>query len=214
MRIEFGRNIEKYIKSKINSFKISQNDFTIISNNCWGTFIYKMFGLNYKSPFINLLIYAPDYMELLENFSPDILQDITFIDYEKSKYKDEILSKENYNIHPYPVGLLDGKYELHFFHYTKEKEARDNWKRRVSRMNFNKLIFKNSEVDLFDESIAIRFDNLKFKNKICFTAKEYPDLKSMIPLDKYKNESLVCDEWKHSKKELDIVDFINNLELT
>ena len=80
MRIKIGRNIEKYTKAKINRLRINQDDFTIVSNNCWGTFIYKKFGLNYQSPFINLLIFAPDYIELLENFSLNILNDtISFL---------------------------------------------------------------------------------------------------------------------------------------
>ena len=58
MRIEIGRNIEKYIKSRIKRFFINQDDFTIVSNNCWGTFIYKKFGLPYNSPFVNMFIFS------------------------------------------------------------------------------------------------------------------------------------------------------------
>lgn len=68
MRIEFIRNIERYIKAKINRSLINKDDFTIISNNCWGTFIYKKYALPYKSPFVNLVVFAPDYIELLEKF--------------------------------------------------------------------------------------------------------------------------------------------------
>ena len=41
---------------------------TIISNNCWGGFVYQKFNLQYRTPFVGLFIFAPDYIELLENF--------------------------------------------------------------------------------------------------------------------------------------------------
>jgi len=210
MRIELIRKMEIFIKGKINRFKIKQDDFTIISNNCWGTFIYKKFGLNYQSPFINLLIFAPDYIELLERFSPDILNKISFIKHEDSKHKDELIKLNIYK-NDYPIGILDNKYELHFLHYHSEEDAKDKWLRRVKRMNLNKLIFKFSDGDKFEDSMAKRFDDLYFKNKICFTSKEFPNLTSVVTLEKFKNKDRVSDEWKHSKKEFNIIKFINNI---
>lgn len=211
MRIEIGRNIEKYIKSKINHLRINQDDFTIISNNCWGTFIYKKFGLPYQSPFINLLIFAPDYIELLENFSPEILSKISFIEHSDSKHKDEMINLNIYGEN-YPIGILNNKYELHFLHYQSKEDAQDKWLKRLKRMNFDKLIFKFSDGDKFEENMAKRFDCLKFKNKICFTAKEFKDLKSVVNIDKFKDQDRVRDEWKNANKCFNIVKFINNLQ--
>lgn len=213
MRIEFIRNIEKYIKSRINRFKIKEDDFTIISNNCWGTFIYKKFGLAYQSPFINLMIFAPDYIELLENFSVELLSQISFIEHKDSKHKDEMLKLNIYGEN-YPIGILDNQYELHFLHYHSAADAKDKWLRRVDRMNVNKLIFKFSDGDKFEDDMAKRFDNLNFENKVCFTAKEYNGLKSVVTLKKFKNENRVHDEWKHANKNFNIVSFINNLKIT
>jgi len=210
MRIEFGRNIEKFIKAKINRLFINKDDFTIISNNCWGTFIYKKYGLPYNSPFVNLVIFAPDYINLLENFSLEVLNKISFIEHSKSQHKDELISLGIYES-DYPIGILDNKYELHFIHYPSAKDAKDMWMRRVKRINTNKIIFKFSDGDKFEDSMAKRFDGLKFKNKIAFFAKEYSKLKSVVTLEKFKGMSRVHDEWKNSKKEFDITKFINNL---
>ena len=212
MRIEIGRKIEKYIKGKINRLRVKQDDFTIISNNCWGTFMYKKFALPYKTPFVNLFIFAPDYIELLENFSPELLTKITFIEHEKSKHKEEMIRLNIYKEN-YPIGILDNKYELHFLHYQSQEDAKNKWLARLARMNFDKLIFKFSASWKFEESMAKRFDDLNFKNKICFTGKEFKGLKSVVNLQAFKGKSLVLDEWKHTeKKEFDIVNFINNLE--
>ena len=211
MRIEIGRNIERFIKAKINRLRINQDDFTIISNNCWGTFIYKKFGLSYQSPFINLLIFAPDYIEFLENFSPDMLNKISFIEHKNSKHKEEMIKLNIYEQN-YPIGFLDDKYELHFLHYTSQEDAKDKWLRRVKRMNFDKLIFKFSDGDKFEDSMAKRFDDLNFKNKICFTAKEHKNLDSVVNLEKFRDGERVHDEWKNSKREFNAIKFINNLQ--
>lgn len=210
MRIEIGRKIEKYIKGKVNHLFINKDDFTIIANNCWGTFMYKKYGLSYGSPFINLMFFAPDYIDFLENFSLDKLQKLTFIDQKDSKYKDELIKLGIFN-GDYPVGLLDGKYEMHFLHYRSEEDARDKWFRRVKRINPEKLIFKFSDGDNFEPEMAKRFDDLPFKNKVLFTASEFPDLKSAVTLDKFRGTPRVHDEWKNASKEFDVAKFINTM---
>ena len=130
MRIEIGRKIEKYIKAKINRLFINKDDFTIVSNNCWGTFIYKKFGISYQSPFVNLVIFAPDYIELLENFSIETLNKLSFIEHKDSRHKEELMCLSLYDT-DYPIGVLDNKYELHFLHYPSKKDAREKWLRRV-----------------------------------------------------------------------------------
>jgi uncharacterized protein (DUF1919 family) len=212
MRIEFIRDIERYVKGKIHGLFLKHKDFTIISNNCWGTFIYKKYGLPYNSPFVNLVIFAPDYIELLENFSLATLDKLTFISHEESKHKEELMCLGIYK-HNYPIGILDKKYELHFVHYQSEADAEDKWRRRVKKINPKKMIFKFSDGDKFEEEMAERFDKLKFKNKVCFLASEHPKLQSVITLEKFRGTQRVHDEWKNSKKEIDEVKFINNIAL-
>lgn len=210
MRIEIGRKIEKYIKAKINYLFIDKDDFTIIANNCWGTFIYKKFGIPYKSPFINLMFFAPDYIEFLENFSLELLEKLTFIDQKDSKHKDELIRLGIFN-GDYPVGLLDGKYEMHFLHYRTEEDARDKWFRRLKRINPKKLIFKFSDGDKFEPSMAKRFDALPFKNKVLFCAAEFPEIDSAITLEKFRGKDRVHDEWKNASKEFNAANYINNM---
>lgn len=211
MRIEIGRKIEKYFKAKINRLFINKTDFTIISNNCWGTFVYKKFGLEYGSPFVNLVVFAPDYIDLLENFSLELMRQLSFTTHENSKYKDELIRLGLYE-QEYPIGILDGRYELHFIHYHSERDAREKWLKRVERMNLKRIIVKFSDGDLFEESMAERFENLAFKNKIAFVAKEFSESPSFVTLEKFRGEERVRDEWKHSSKEFNLASFINNMQ--
>ena len=210
MRIEILRTIERRLKGRLNLLRLKQKDFTIISNNCWGTFIYKKFDLPYQSPFVNLFIFAEDYIRLVENFSPEILNNIHFITHQESKHIDELKSRGHYNL-PYPIGIIGDGIEIHFLHYTQEDDAREKWNDRIKRINYEMLLFKFSDSEICKDSLVERFDQLPFKNKICFTAKPFPKLKSVVYLKHFKGTTRVRDEWKHSDREYSIFNLLNNL---
>jgi uncharacterized protein (DUF1919 family) len=210
MRINFIRNIEKKIKGKLGRLRLKQTDFTIISNNCWGTFIYKKFDLPYQSPFVNLLIFAEDYIRMLENFSPNLFNGIYFIPHKESKHIIELTERKYLGLE-YPIGVIGDEIEIHFLHYKSENEAKQKWEERIKRINYDKLLFKFSDSEICSDDLIYRFERLAYKNKICFTAKPFPHCKSNIYLPHFKNTTMVQDEWKHSEKEYNIVSIINNL---
>ncbi|WP_304546537.1 DUF1919 domain-containing protein [Sulfurimonas microaerophilic] len=211
MRIEFARKIEKFVKAKINRLFIKEDDFSIISNNCWGTFLYKKYGIPYKSPFVNLLLFAPDYIKLVKNFSIETLEKLSFIEHSESKFKDELIRIGIYEDN-YPIGVIDQKYEVHFLHYKTKEDAYDKWMRRIKRINPNKLVFKFSDGDLFEEWMGKEFCNLPYKNKIMFTSKELPEVDCNVYLPEFASKGRVRDEWKYSAKYFNSNDFINGLK--
>ena len=81
----------KRILGNINKIGLKNKCFTIISNNCWGGFVYQKFNLQYRTPFVGLFIFAPDYIELLENFDILIEKKLFFIDAGSSKYKNLLI---------------------------------------------------------------------------------------------------------------------------
>ncbi|MDD5716650.1 MAG: DUF1919 domain-containing protein [Sulfuricurvum sp.] len=210
MKIHFIRNFEKKLKGRINRFRIHQYDFSIISNNCWGTFIYKKFNLPYHSPFVNMFIFSEDYLRLLENFSPEILQTIRFIPHEASRHIPELKERNHYQL-GYPIGVIGEDIELHFLHYKDEADARKKWEERVKRINYDKLLFKFSDSEGASDEMIRRFDALPLKNKLCFTAKPFPECRSVIYLSAFKHAKRVRDEWKHSEKAYDLMGLINEL---
>ena len=211
MRIKFIRDLEVYIKSRLNRLRINKSNFSIISNNCWGTFIYKKFGLPYQSPFVNLFLFAPDYIKLLENFSNIDLEKIEFIEKTESKYINECIECDIHQEN-YPIGLLEGHIELHFLHYKTKEDAKEKWLRRCKKINYERLIFKFSDGDNCTDEHLKQFNALIFKNKVAFTSKPYPELESVVFIKKYQNQPRVRDEWKSFHKHYDIVKTINTLD--
>lgn len=198
-----GRLYQFYRKSKLRN-----KDFTIISNNCWGGFVYQLFELKYNTPFIGLFLFAPDYIELLNNFNEVINNELIFIKANQSKYKNTLKEYGTYG--KYPIGKLNNDIEIHFLHYNTEKEAITKWNERVRRINFDKLLVKFCDRDLCTDELIKEFNNLKFKNKICFTAKEY-DYDCTVKLDECEGMQYVEEEWQYYGKYVDIIKILNSL---
>ena len=190
---------------------LKHHDFSIISNNCWGTRTYKKFGLEYLSPFQSLFIFAPDFINLIKKFSVEKLEIKGFITRDESKYIEEMKKSELYELN-YPIGILSDGCELHFQHYKNAKDAKEKWDRRVKRINLKKLIFKFSDGNLATDDLIKEFDMLEYKNKICFTSKPYPALKSVIYMEMFKDRGRVDLEWKYDKRYINIHKFINSID--
>lgn len=190
------------IKNKWARFRIKNTDFTIISNNCWGGFIYQRLKLQYNSPTIGLFMYASDYVEFCRCMEYYVEQEIKFIENKESKYYEEF--KDNIN-NSYPIGKI-GNVEIHFMHYASKEEAIIKWKKRVKRINWDKLIFKFSQRDLCTKNEIEEFMNLEYKNKICFTHED--NIKDTIYVPELKNIGNK-DETDITLRYLNIVKYIN-----
>jgi uncharacterized protein (DUF1919 family) len=186
-------NIEMFLRQsvkKIHFLLLKKKRFTIISNNCWGGFVYQHFKIPYLSPFVGLFIFTPDYINLIEDLKTFLDSELTFIEPEQSRYVSEL--KKLNTLNTYPVGLLNGV-EIHFLHYKTESIAKETWIRRKSRIDYENLIVKMSDRDLCTLSIIERFDKLPFKRKLFLTNKDYSNKSSLKIND--SNGSFIKDEW-------------------
>lgn len=198
----------KKIAQKINRIGLKNRDFTIISDNCWGNFLYQDFGIEYQSPFVGLFIFSPDYIDLLENFDEMMTKELVFISAECSRYAKQL--REWNTLGTYPIATLGGRIEIHFLHYHSEQEAKDKWGRRKKRINKKNVLVKFCDRDLCTPELIKRFDSLPFKHKICFTAKSYP-YQSVVALTHEFGKEMVENEWKHYKKDVSIKKILNSL---
>lgn len=209
------KKILKEIRLRINKFgssyrrkKLKIKNPTIISNNCWAGIVSQYLGIKYYTPTIGLYFFSEEYIKFLERFDYYIKQKLEIIDTKDSKYYDEMIKKNHQNA---IVGKLDDV-EIVFLHMKTGKEAIEKWNKRVKRINRRNIIFKFCEQNECSIEHIKRFENLPFKNKICFTTKEYPEYKSVILFkDQVKNEEVVRDYYE-SHKYLNIIDYINNME--
>ena len=88
----------------------------------------------------------------------------------------------------YPIGLLDGRVEIHFLHYKSEQEAFEKWQKRKMRVDFDNLIIIGMEQNWCTEPHIRQFDTLPYERKFFFSTKDLPDVQSNICMHQYSNE--------------------------
>lgn len=157
--------LTRYYRKK----KINKNDFTIISNNCWGGTIYESYNMKKQSPTIGMFIMPEDYLAFIGNLEYYLNQNLEIIDCDKSKWKNQLCEKSNWGT--YIIGKLDD-IELHMLHYHDKKIAEEKWKKRISRVNMNHLLIKFNDQNGCTLEHIKRFSDLNIKNKICFVCKK------------------------------------------
>ena len=104
-----------YMKAtcKLRRKKINNDDFTIISNNCWGGIIYQSYGLKYNTPTVGLFFMAEDYIKFVFNIREYLKYELMFINYKESKRYKILGEKINY-----PIAKLND-IEIYFMQILK-----------------------------------------------------------------------------------------------
>ncbi len=162
---------------------VKNNNFTIISNNCWAGKCYQYLDMPYLTPTVGLYFFAPDYIKFISNLKYYLEIPLEFIDATESKYYDELcLRNQIKNI----IARLDNV-EIVFLHYKTKEEAIEKWERRKKRVNYDNIIIKFSRMNLCTEPEFEAF------SKIPFTSKFFID--NRLPL-KFSWQEYVesCDE--------------------
>ena len=198
-----------YIKAtyKLRRKKINKFDFTIISNNCWGGTIYQSYGLRYNTPTVGLFFMAEDYIKFVSNIREYLKCELRFINYKESKRYKMLGEKINY-----PIAQLND-IEIYFMHYKTEYEAKEKWKRRCERINWNKILFKFSNQNYCEKEHIEKFMNLPEKNKICFVNKDF-DVKGTIKIKQlFQTEDIRASyEPFGNSRYININNIINNIK--
>lgn len=145
--------------------QLTNKSFTLISDDCWGGILYSWLGLQFLTPFINLIVPPQDFCMLAEDVEYHLAQDVLF------HPEDQKTS--------YPVGAL-GDVRIHFVHDKTRQEARQKWQRRSKRINLENVFFKfESENPEHIQAV----DRLPVPRKIIFTRNRSVSGSSVIILD-------------------------------
>lgn len=177
--------LRKLINEK-NRKKLTNTNFSLIASNCNGGFILHDLGMRFNSPFINLWIKPKDFIRILSDFC---------------EYMDAPLTFVNEDGIDYPIGkLLDAK--IYFMHYESEAEAESKWKERKQRIDYDNMFILFTDRDGCTYDDLLDFDRLPFKNKIVFTKRPYPDIKSAVYIKGFENQDSVGDCFAYMPKGL------------
>jgi len=205
-----SRNIKNIFLKKIYAFyaktTLKKINFSIICNNCYAGHLYEALNEPYNTPTVGLFFFAEDYINFIENIEICLTTELEFIT--TSKYKE---CEEEHNKLKYPIGLLLNKIEVHFLHYTSQKEAKEKWDRRKKRVNLNKLLIIMNDQNNYKESLHSKFKTINEK-KVFLSAKKSND-KEVVWVKNYKNKNNVGDmynEWAKCLPYFNLVKWVKN----
>ena len=165
--------------------KLKNKDLSVIASNCNGALILHDLGVRFNSPFVNLWIKPKDYTKLLKNFDG---------------YMTKELSETTEDGIDYPVGKL-GDVTIYFQHYDSFEQAKEKWNERKTRINKDNLFVLFTDRDGCTYEDLVEYDSLPY-NKVVFTNKPYPEIKSSFYIKGFENLDSVghCFEYMPGKK--------------
>ncbi len=192
---------------------INNTDFTIISNNCWGGLVSDYFGLRKNSPTVGCYFLSEEYIKFVTNLEHYLNTEMHMIEAKDSKNYEKYVALNSGDV---PIGVLDDV-EVAFQHYRDPKKAKETWKKRVDRVNFENIIFKFSQMNYCEEKHLKAFDEFNFRGKktkkIMFVNNPRPEFKSAIHYKGYEKENKILNDAYFFKKHLNLYAFINEGKL-
>jgi uncharacterized protein (DUF1919 family) len=165
-----------------------KKEFSILSNNCWGGISYDKFGEKYTSPTIGLLFKPSDYIKFLSNL-PLYLSLHPILIPQRQR-------RENNYQGMYAASL--GDITIFFIHYSSGEEAIRKWEKRKSRIIWNNIIAKFSDLtvdkEIITQDLITQFSKLPYK-KIFFTtnqewSKEFSSFSIYLPKHDSKGNAI------------------------
>ena len=173
---------------------------TIIANNCIGGLISHYLHLQFASPTVNLFILPSDFVKMLQNFDKYFDPNATITQAQTDK--------------DYPVADIYGC-KIYFMHYSDFESAVKKWRDRCSRINKNALYIMMTDRDGCTEENMQDFDALPYQNKVLFTCREYPSIKSTFCISGFEGETVgqlqetMSITGKRYIDQFDYVEFLN-----
>ena len=220
IRLKLRNKVCIPLTCKMRGKRLKNKEFTIISNNCWGGTVYEAHNLQKQSPTIGLFFIADDYIRFLKHLSEYLESPLSFISPSESKWKDMKEVSGDSRFGSYPIATLSiecegntESIEVFFLHYHSEEEARDKWKRRCKRINWDRLLVKFDDQNGCTEEHIREFNQLPFKNKICFTVKNYPEYECTVKINVPSSHEFIRASYEPfgRRKEINVTDILNGL---
>lgn len=170
------------------------NGVSVLSSNCFAGRIMQDLKIPYNSPTLGLWIMPDDFAYFCRNVKKCLSADVQIKEKSKNAYG------ENKRLHPvdhyYPLGSIDGNVEIHFLHYRTKVDAIEKWKRRASRVNYEKILFIGMEQNNCSENDIKAFDSIPYEGKLFFTSKPYP-YECVVYIPEFKDLGHVGDPYKN-----------------
>lgn len=192
-------NFRDFIINRRNRKRLLNDNFTIICSDCTAGCVCKDLKVRMNSPTRNLYFNANDYIKFCQN-----------LDY----YLSLRLTEDDSRVEQPYLTAMCGDIRLFLVHYPTLEQAQEEWERRKKRVNYDNLFFLMNDRNGCTEQDIKEFDQLPYKNKVCFTHKQYSEYKSTYCIPGNENYQFIqsamnyINRWGGVKRYYDYFDFV------
>lgn len=153
------------------------SDLTVISNNCWGGYLYSKCGIEYTSPLVWTFIETRDFIRLVK--------DIRYY----FNYELEFIVEKGIT---YPIAMLYD-IKIYFPHYSSNSEVEEKWYKRLKRVNYDNILV---QANIEEADDALEFNKINIEKKIAFTSFEN-NLESCVYLENWPKDKLDNEKYQN-----------------
>lgn len=204
IRVKVREKLLNPILGGVRCKKLTNNRFTIISNNCWGGHVYRYFNLEYESPTVGMYFYAAEYIKFLSRLRYYMDCELKVVPATQSRYYAELQRRGQ---EQRLIGVLDDV-EIVLLHYHTPEEAISKWNRRRVRIHWDNIAVKFSEQNLCTPQLLQQFDELSFERKFVFVHKDY-GLKSQVIFKKSAKMDEVPNDVTYFRRYINLIKWLN-----
>ena len=147
---------------------------TLITNNCWGGVIAHNYGMEFRSPTINLQILPEEFPDFCEHLKFYMKRDLIECKELAPWHEDYMHHQFGEELPECPLGLI-GDILVVFQHYETFEEAKEQWNRRKARIDYDNIGYFFHVKNYTYSAPARDFIKLKLPNSVCATQDFYLD---------------------------------------
>ncbi len=174
--------VRNYIGAEINRLGLESEDFTIISNDCWGQALYEDWSIPCRTPMVGSGMHAECFLRFLTDIPGYLSSPLRFIPASRHPSVNRLrLRRETW-----PIGLLGDNVEVHFLHYKTECESRAIWEEACRHVNLNRLVVKFTvDKDGALPQHVAQFAELPFERKLLISERAHPGVECAVQVPNY-----------------------------
>ena len=158
-----------------------------------------------QSPTVGLYFYAKDYVRFCTNLEFYLSQNLDFITADESVHKEDLYRKNEQDV---IIGKLNDV-EIIFLHYHDRNLILQKWQRRITRINWDRIILKFSyQNNCSDEDIR-KFMSIDKYPKIVFSGKTIDGCDDVLIYPRSNGKETI-DETENIDRYFNLVDLLNS----
>jgi uncharacterized protein (DUF1919 family) len=161
---------------------LEREDFTIISNDCWGQALYEDWSLECRTPLVGSGMHAECFLRFLGDLPRYLHSPLKFITVSRHASVNRLRLRREI----WPMAVLDNDVEVHFLHYRTEEESRQVWEEGCRHVNLDRIVVKFT----IDKDGALphhiaQFAALPFERKLLISEREHPGIDCAVQVPNY-----------------------------